>query len=159
MTPQWSTLRSYIQGMGSFCNIFFLNVGCFSNLFCIKKNWWRWCDITATIKLKNYVLCLASSSSLLLQQGSWHVSRVLTTRNKRQLLNQSERRRLFWQPSQNEFCQQPEWHWKQILTWNFLMRTQLWPENWLQETPELLVLAKCTQIPDTQKLWDKNCVV
>lgn len=39
------------------------------------------------------------------------------------------------------------------------MRTQLWPANWLQKTPEVLVSAKHAQIPDSQKLWDNNCVV
>ena len=51
--------------MGSFCNILFLNVGCFSNLFCIKKNWWRWWYITTTIQFSSVQFsCSVVSNSL-----------------------------------------------------------------------------------------------
>ena len=58
--------------MGSFCNILFLNVGCFSNLFCIKKNWWRWWYITATIQFSSVQLSLSVVSDSLRLHESEH---------------------------------------------------------------------------------------
>ena len=58
--------------MGSFCNILFLNVGCFSNLFCIKKHWWRWWYITATIQFNSVQFCLSVVSESLRSHESQH---------------------------------------------------------------------------------------